>query len=165
MKDEIKQLTEEYLEHANKEDLEILKSALQGLRKKQTTPTTYLGGLLHMERTMTKESCEITIPINQLLDNSLGIVHGGITATLLDTAMGSLANYILPEGYGAVTSQLNIYYLATGQGDYLSCKAKIDHQGKKTMVISADVFRSDGRKIAQASGIFFIIEKNPKYRG
>jgi uncharacterized protein (TIGR00369 family) len=112
-----------------------------------------------MERTFDQDTCEITIPINPILNNNLNILHGGITATVLDTAMGSLANHHLPEGYGAVTNQLNIHYTAPGTGASLRCKAEILHQGSKTMVISGEAYRSDGKKIAHATGTFFIIEK------
>jgi uncharacterized protein (TIGR00369 family) len=73
--------------------------------------------------------------------------------------MGTLANYLLPEGFGAVTNQLNIHYIAPGIGDFLHCKAELIHQGNKTLVISGEAFRSDGKKIAYATGTFFIIQK------
>ena len=112
-----------------------------------------------MERNFDQNSCEITIPITPIINNNLDIVHGGITATVLDTAMGVLANQLLPEGFGAVTNQLNIHYIAPGIGETLRCKADIVHKGSKTMVISGEAFRSDGKKIAYATGTFFIIKK------
>jgi uncharacterized protein (TIGR00369 family) len=112
-----------------------------------------------MERILDEKTCEITIPLHQILNNNLNILHGGITATVLDTTMGSLANYLLPEGFGAVTNQLNIHYIAPGIGETIRCKAEIVHKGTKTMVISGEAYRSDGKKIAYATGTFFIISK------
>ena len=114
-----------------------------------------------MDRVIDKEkkTCEITVPINPFLNNSLDIVHGGITATILDTTMGTVANFLLPDGYGAVTNQLNIHYIAPGIGDTLRCKAEVIHQGSKTFVISGEIYRSDGKKIAYATGTFFTIQK------
>ncbi|KAB2337388.1 PaaI family thioesterase [Cytobacillus depressus] len=160
MNNQVKELFEECLASSSPEELAILETVLRGFQKKQKNiNSSYIGGLLHMERKIKEEYCELTVPISPLLHNSLGIVHGGITATIIDSAMGTLANSILPDGFGAVTSQLNIHYLSVGKGDYLQCKAHIDHKGTKTMVISADVHRSDGKKIAKASGSFFIIRK------
>ncbi|MDZ5470667.1 PaaI family thioesterase [Bacillus sp. 31A1R] len=160
MKEKLQQLFDTCIEDATTEELEVLNQLLEGFNKKKLNlNSSYIGGLLHMERTIQDQVCELTIPITPLLDNSLGIVHGGITATVIDTAMGTLANSLLPSGYGAVTTQLNVHYLTVGKGDYLTCRAEIDHKGSKTMVISSDVFRSDGKKIAQASGSFFVIEK------
>lgn len=157
---QLRELLETCMERASTEELEILTDILLGFHKKQSNiNSSYLGGLLHMEQTTNEEMCEITVPLSPLMNNTLGIVHGGITATIIDSAMGTLANSLLPEGFGAVTTQLNIHYLSVGKGDYICCKAQIDHKGTRSMVLSADVHRSDGKKIAQATGNFFIIEK------
>jgi uncharacterized protein (TIGR00369 family) len=160
MKEQIRTLLENCLEEATSEEQEVLADMLKGFNKKQKKiNSSYIGGLLHMERTMDDEICELTIPLTSLANNPLGIVHGGITATIIDSAMGTLANSLLPEGFGAVTTQLNIHYLSVGKGAYLHCKAHIDHKGTKTMVLSAEVTRADGKRIAQATGSFYIIKK------
>ncbi|QCJ41941.1 PaaI family thioesterase [Bacillus sp. S3] len=160
MKDELRKLLEICIETGSDTDLRALASLLKGVQKKiSRNRSTFIDGLLHMERSFGQGSCEITIPINPIIHNNLSIVHGGITATVLDTAMGVLANHQLPEGYGAVTNQLNIHYILPGKGDTLRCKAEIIHKGSKTLVISGEAFRDDGRKIAYATGTFFIIPK------
>lgn len=160
MTDQLRQLLESCIENGTETDLQVLNILLQGVQKRSERKSdSYVGELLHMERKIDNHTCEIVIPINPAIHNNLNIVHGGITATVLDTAMGSLANYILPEGFGAVTNQLNIHYIAPGIGDQLRCCAEIIHQGTKTVVISGEAFRSDGKKIAHATGTFFIIPK------
>ncbi|MFJ5713434.1 PaaI family thioesterase [Neobacillus sp. NPDC093127] len=160
MKDELRQLLESCIENGSEIDLNALSCLLGAVQKKiNRKQSTFIDGILQMERTMDQESCEITIPINPIINNNLNIIHGGITATVLDTAMGSLVNYLLPEGFGAVTNQLNIHYIAPGIGESLRCKAEIIHKGSKTYVISGEAFRSDGKKIAYATGTFFIIKK------
>lgn len=160
MDKEIMELFDKCTNQATDEELEVLKSLLQGFHKKQTGQnSSYIGGLLQMERSITDDECILTIPLTPLVDNPLGILHGGITATVIDSAMGTLAASLLPDGFGAVTTQLNVHYLSVGKGDYVICRANIDHKGTKTMVLSANVHRADGRKIAQATGSFFIIEK------
>ena len=160
MKDALHQLLDSCIENGTQTDLDALQHLLEGVQKKIIqNKSTFIDGILHMERTFDQNTCEITIPVNSVLNNNLNILHGGITATVLDTAMGSLANYYLPEGFGAVTNQLNIHYTAPGTGDVLRCKAEIIHQGSKTMVISGEAYRSDGKKIAHATGTFFIINK------
>jgi uncharacterized protein (TIGR00369 family) len=160
MKEKLVQLLEECLENGTETDIEVLRQAIIGVQRKMNEKNeSYVDGLLHMERKIEGKSCEIVIPINPLIHNSFHIAHGGITATLIDTAMGTLVNVLLPKGYGAVTNQLNIHYLSPGIGEHLRCKAEIVHQGSKTMVVSAEAFRSDGKKVAQATGSFFVIEK------
>jgi uncharacterized protein (TIGR00369 family) len=162
MKDHLQQLFNKCIEQGSDEEIRALGHVLEGIEKKiDKTILQYVDGLLHMDRVIDKEkkTCVITIPINPLINNSLDIVHGGITATLLDTAMGSLAISGLPDGYTAVTSQLNIHYIAPGIGDSLCCKAEVIHQGSKTSVISGEVYRNDGKKVAYATGTFFTIQK------
>jgi uncharacterized protein (TIGR00369 family) len=157
---DLHQLLDECISLSGEQELEALKTVLAGVKNKLSGKnSTYIDGLLHMDRRLDDQTCEIDIPITRVLDNTLGIVHGGFTATVLDTAMGTLANRLLPEGYAAVTSQLNIHFLAPGIGDKLHCKASLIHKGRSTIVLEADVFRSDGKRIAHSSGSFFVIEK------
>ena len=162
MKDRLHQLLDNCIENGSEVDLSALEHVLEGFQKKiDNKYSQHIDGLLQMERKIDKEkkTCEITIPLNVVWNNSLDIVHGGITATILDTTMGTAINAILPEGYGAVTNQLNIHYIAPGIGDSLHCKAEIIHHGSKTVVIAGEAYRSDGKKIAYATGTFFIIQK------
>lgn len=159
MHSDLRNLFEDCLQNANKEDVKVLKQLLDGVRRKQIHKrSSYIGGILQAAKKLDENKCELTIPINPVILNSLGIVHGGITATLIDSAMGSLSNLLVPAGYATVTTQLNIHYIAPGQGDYLHCIAEIEHKGTKTMVLSASVVNSEGKKIAKATGSFFIIE-------
>ena len=43
--------------------------------------------------------------------NPFGLVHGGVLAALIDTAMGCAVHSLLPVGGGYVTSELNVRYL------------------------------------------------------
>ncbi|WP_144548813.1 PaaI family thioesterase [Bacillus sp. X1(2014)] len=161
MKDELRQLLETCIENGSEADLNSIAYLLSGLKEKiNQNRSTYIDGILQMDRKFEENTCEITIPLHPILNNNLDIVHGGITATVLDTAMGSLANYYLPKGFGAVTNQLNIHYIAPGIGETLRCKAEIVHKGSKTMVISGEAYRGDGKKMAYATGTFFIISKS-----
>lgn len=160
MQEQLRQLLESCIEKGSETDLKALVYLLEGVERKILQKrSTYLGNLLHMERKFEEGSCEIAVPLNPVLHNNLNILHGGITATVLDTVMGSLANEVLPEGFGAVTNQLNIHYIAPGLGDFIRTSAEIIHHGTKTIVVSGEAYRSDGKKIAHATGTFFIIEK------
>lgn len=161
MNSELQNLLEECLQNGTDEDYEVLKLFLQGIQKKQldNNGAGYIGRVLNMAAKIHDKTCEMTIPINPFIMNSLGIVHGGITATMIDSAMGTLANSLLPSGYATVTTQLNIHYIAPGLGDYLHCTVEVEHKGTKTMVLSATVVNSEGKKVAKATGSFFIIEK------
>ena len=50
--------------------------------------------------------------------NPFGLVHGGVLAALIDTAMGCAVHSLLPVGAGYITSELNVRFLrAAGLAD------------------------------------------------
>lgn len=158
MKDELRQLLESCIESGSETELNTIKFLLEAVKQKIEQPTSnYLRNLLQMDIKIDNQSCEVTIPLRPVYNNSLQILHGGVTATMLDSAMGILANSLLPDGFEAVTNQLNIHYIAPGFGDHLRCRAEVIHQGKQTLVIAGEAYRSDGKQIAYATGTFFMI--------
>lgn len=150
---------EEFLQRATEEDVRVLQSVLDGFNKKQNGEvSTYLEGLTDVSGKMIDEKTyEMTLPITPLVLNPLFIVHGGITATLADSAMGTLVGHLLPEGKKAVTSEIKLNYISPGVGKMLKCIATALHVGKKTCVTEAKIYTEEGKLAATASGSFFII--------
>jgi uncharacterized protein (TIGR00369 family) len=84
--------------------------------------------------------------------NPFGMVHGGVLATMLDTAMGCAVHSMLPPGVGYVTSEMNVRFLrpALLNSGQLLCIGEVVHPGKNTMIASARVVDADQRVIAIA---------------
>ncbi|WP_175988767.1 PaaI family thioesterase [Bacillus sp. Marseille-Q1617] len=161
MQEELHKLLDEVLERADEEELISIRQLLNGVKRKQNKQNeSIIGGIFAMEKSSVDGIFTISIPITAVTHNSLQIVHGGVTATLVDTAMGTLANMMLPEGYGAVTTNLNVHYLAPGIGEGLTASATIVHQGSKTMVVDGKVVNSSGKVVAHSTGSFFIFKKD-----
>lgn len=152
---------EYFLANASNEEREILSIMLDSLiQKRESTSSTYISRLMDMTtQIMDDDSIEISVPITPLLANNLGIVHGGLTATLLDTAMGTAANRHLDLHQAAVTSEMKINFTSPGTGSKLTCKAKVLHRGKQMIVTEGKVFGDEGQLIALATGTFFVIRK------
>ncbi|MEW9501424.1 PaaI family thioesterase [Jeotgalibacillus marinus] len=160
MKEKIPQLIDEILMNGSNDDLAVLHQVLIGLnRKNEGKYSSYVGALLNMEKESTAASCSVSVPVSRMIYNSLDIVHGGITATVIDSAMGTLANLLSPDGLGAVTSQLNIHYLLPVKGANMTATAHILHQGRQTMVVEGTVINEDGKRLAHATGSFYLISK------
>lgn len=82
--------------------------------------------------------------------NPFGLVHGGVLAALLDTAMGCAVHSLLPVGAGYVTSELNVRFLrgvALANGA-LTCTAEVVKPGRRSMVVQAKVTDDSGREVA-----------------
>ncbi|KAA0548190.1 PaaI family thioesterase [Bacillus sp. BGMRC 2118] len=162
MNTQIQEQVNQYLQNATEKDQEILEFVLEGLMNKQKEVNrSYLGGLLHETSYFNEEQLtyHMTIPNSSLIQNALNIAHGGITATLLDSAMGTLAYHILPSHLAAVTTEIKINYVAPGIGKTLTCDASIIHKGSKIIVCEGKVFRDDGKLVAHSTASFFIIPR------
>jgi len=160
MKENIKLLLEQVLQNSNEDDLKVLEQILSGIKNKQEGLNgTYIGALLHMKRENKNDTYEVEIPLTPVTDNSLNIAHGGITMTVLDSAMGTLAAQLVGREYAVVTSEMHIHFVAKGTGNLLKCVSKIIHQGNKIIVVEGKAFRDDGTLIAHATGSFFKVRR------
>lgn len=109
--------------------------------------------LLPIHREKHEDWHVMSLPMMPMFLNPLGIVHGGITAVMLDSAMGwSIAEV---TGKQVVTLQMNVNYIAPGKGKTLKVFARPTHTGKSTAVAEAYMENENGVRIAQSTGTFF----------
>lgn len=112
----------------------------------------YLG--IQVEHTENGE-CIATLEVKPDLFNSLeGILHGGVTFTLADVAMGHAASPPEEGVQQCVTSELKINYLAPANGNKLIAESKTIKSGKKLVIMQADVKTEDGKLVAIALGTY-----------
>ncbi|MBD3676689.1 MAG: PaaI family thioesterase [Planctomycetaceae bacterium] len=89
---------------------------------------------------------------------SLGIVHGGVTSALLDTALGVAGASHAPKKHHAVTMQLNINFTRIAkQGDLLTTTGRAVHFGSRTAVCQGEVLNQNGEMIASASSTIMFL--------
>lgn len=80
-------------------------------------------------------------------------VHGGVLATLMDTAMGSAVYAALPPRTTLTTAELSTKFVRTvpiNEPD-LCCEATVVHLGRQTATAEARVLTSDGALVAHGS--------------
>ncbi|WP_209125490.1 PaaI family thioesterase [Alkalihalobacillus sp. BA299] len=149
-------------QNGSEEDKQALASLINGMKKKQSGEcVTYLSGITNMRSQFLDNGCfEVVMPIQPLIENPLKMTHGGITATLLDTAMGSILNLKIPEDKACVTAELKVNYIQPGRGKYLRCVATILHLGKQLCFSEGKVYNEENKLIASGSGTFFVIPRN-----
>ncbi len=89
---------------------------------------------------------------------SLGIAHGGMIATLLDSAMGLAVSRSAPADHYVVTAQLNVNFIRPAwEGETLVASTAIRHAGGKTAVAQGDLTTTAGALVATASGTFVYV--------
>lgn len=99
---------------------------------------------------------EIRLKVDRRHLNPWGNLHGGVFATLADTAMGVAARSL---GKVAVTVNLSVNYLHPVQeDDEIICEGKVIHEGKNIIHTQA-VLTVEGKKVAAASGIFYVLNQ------
>jgi uncharacterized protein (TIGR00369 family) len=89
--------------------------------------------------------------------NFNGVVHGGVYATILDTAMGASVVSLLGEGETTATTSLYVEFLrAAGEGETLTAKGEVLRRGRHIAFAEGNLFGSDGRRFSQARGTWYI---------
>jgi len=96
---------------------------------------------------------------------TLGIAHGGVIATLLDSVMGWAASKASPADHYVVTAQLNVHFIRPGrEGETLLASAELRHRGSKTAVAQGEVRTEAGHLVATGSATFVHVPHNDKTR-
>jgi uncharacterized protein (TIGR00369 family) len=85
--------------------------------------------------------------------NPLGSVHGGVLATLLDSAMGCAVHSTLPAGRFYTTLEIKVNYIravGTGSGPVRAIGETI-HSGRQTAIAEGRLVDDAGRQYAHAT--------------
>jgi uncharacterized protein (TIGR00369 family) len=103
-------------------------------------------------------AAELQLNVQEHHLNPAGTVHGGVLATLVDTAMGLAVRSSTGEGETPATSQLTITYLRPGGEGLLSATAEVRKQGEHLLICDAEV-EQDGRALVHAIATFALVER------
>ncbi|ANC76743.1 hypothetical protein ABE65_008000 [Fictibacillus phosphorivorans] len=154
---DIKDEWNDFFETSTEQEQQVMKLFLGSLKtKREKDQMTHIASLLNFKTTRINDhTLEMEMPNSPLLDNSIGILHGGLTATLLDTAMGTMASLVPGNKRGAVTVELKVDYLTPGVGELFICRAEVVHNGRQLVRMDGKVRNEHGTLIASASGTFF----------
>ncbi|MYS22946.1 MULTISPECIES: PaaI family thioesterase [unclassified Streptomyces] len=91
--------------------------------------------------------------------NPIGSVHGGVYATLLDSAAGCAVQTRLPAGTGYTSLDLSVKFLGAirvGSGT-VRCTGRVVHLGRRTALAEARIESADGRLLATATSSCLLI--------
>ncbi|GAA5069250.1 uncharacterized protein (TIGR00369 family) [Thermocatellispora tengchongensis] len=85
--------------------------------------------------------------------NAMFTVHGGVLATLMDTAMGSAVFTELGDGVAYTTLELKVNFIRSVGMDHsrLTCRANTVHVGRRTATAEARITDAAGKLIAHGS--------------
>lgn len=105
-----------------------------------------------------------TITPEEFLYNGIGFMHGGVTATLIDSAIGCSILTLMPPGKAAVTLDLHVRYYKPIQAEsgLLRCEGAILNIGRTTAAAEARLVDANGRLYASGTSACAIVARGPR---
>jgi uncharacterized protein (TIGR00369 family) len=100
---------------------------------------------------------EVALELQDHHFNPQRIVHGGIIAAIADTSIGLALRSMLRAGLTHRTAQLNVHFLAKGEGNRIIARGRSLHLGQRMGYGEAEVSDSDGRLLARATATFIVL--------
>jgi uncharacterized protein (TIGR00369 family) len=99
--------------------------------------------------------------------NPLGTVHGGIAATLLDSAMGVAVHTTLKEGETYTTLELKVNFVRaiTESTGRIVASGSVIHRGGRVATAEARLTDADGRLLAHGTSTCLMLKGGPASGG
>lgn len=92
--------------------------------------------------------------------NPIGVVHGGLAMTLLDSAMGCAVQTTLPAGVGytSLETKVNFVRPITSDTGLIVCEAQVVHRGRTVATAEGRVFAAaTGKLLAHGSSTCMVM--------
>ncbi|MEV6195461.1 PaaI family thioesterase [Streptomyces sp. NPDC051920] len=101
----------------------------------------------------------VELPTRPEVLNGQGTLHGGMYATVIDSACASASYSTVSAGTRLATTDLTVKYLRPALADtgVLRCEARVLHRGRRNIVLEARMTDPAGRLLAHASCTIMIV--------
>jgi acyl-CoA thioesterase len=108
----------------------------------------HLLGIIVTERH--EDGVTIECPVRPELMNGVGVLHGGVTATVADAAMGIGLMHVLGKGRPITTVEMKINYLLPVAEGKVVARSYVLRVGKTLSTGRVDLFDGEGTPVAVA---------------
>ncbi len=126
---------------------------LQAIQRGELPPPP-IAALMNMDVHEVSEGRVVfTLQPEEYHYNPLGSVHGGVAATLLDSAMGCTVQSVLQAGQWYTTLEIKVNYLRplTASTGLVYCEGKIIHLGGRTATAEGRITDASGKLYAHGT--------------
>lgn len=100
--------------------------------------------------------CRCWLDITDRHRNIYGVTHGGVTYSLLDTAMGVAVWTLLQEGERTATVEIKVTYCRPVGDGRLRAEGHVVERTRQLAFTSGEVQDTEGELVAMATGTFYI---------
>jgi uncharacterized protein (TIGR00369 family) len=94
--------------------------------------------------------------------NSRGVVHGGVLASLLDSALGAAVISSIPKEWWCATISLSVQFLEGARRGRLTAEARVIRRGGRVAFAEGVVRDEGGRLVAAAQGSWHLWTHKPE---
>ncbi|WP_409330545.1 PaaI family thioesterase [Trujillonella humicola] len=139
------------LERSGLETLEALRDGV--------LPPPPIVPLVQMDLLAVEEGrVEFSCLVDESVYNPIGVVHGGLVCTLLDTVAGCAVHSTLPRGTGYTSIELKVTYLraVTAASGPLRAIGRVVKPGRRVAFAEGEVLDAAGRSVATASSSLLV---------
>ncbi|SFF37798.1 PaaI family thioesterase [Blastococcus tunisiensis] len=122
-------------------------------------PPAPIAQLVQMGITAIEEGrVEFTCALDESVYNPIGVVHGGLVCTMLDTVAGCAVHTTLPAGVGYTSIELKVNYLRPVHTDSgpLTAIGRVVKPGRRVAFAEGEVLDAAGRTVATASSSLLV---------
>ncbi len=122
-------------------------------------PPPPIAALLQFDiRTVEVGRVEFGCAVDESVYNPIGVVHGGLVCTLLDTVVGCAVQTTLPRGVGYTSIELKVSYLRAvhATSGPLTAVGTVVKPGRRVAFAEGEVRDAAGRVVATASSSLLV---------
>ena len=122
-------------------------------------PPPPIAKLMQMGITALEEGrVEFTCELDESVYNPIGVVHGGLVCTMLDTVAGCAVHTTLPAGTGYTSSELKVTYLRAvhATSGPLTAIGRVVKPGRRVAFAEGEVLDAAGKTVATASSSLLV---------
>ncbi len=99
---------------------------------------------------LSANTAKLKLAMRDELRQPYGVLHGGATASLIDTAMAFAVRTCVADNVETTTIDLTVHYLRPHSEGEVVCTAKVERAGKRILTVSAEVHNEAGKLVATA---------------
>ncbi len=108
----------------------------------------------------TPERVVATMPVSPKVHQSCGLLHGGASVALAETAASVGGAVSVPEGKAVVGLEINANHLRGKRGGTLTATATPLHKGRSTQVWEVEIRGEDGKRVCVSRCTLAVIDKD-----